>query len=182
MKNANFTNQPTPADRALLRRTLWSLTARHTLVCTVVVLVVALAWFSALKRVLAFGKTVDYSGLSSLGVQAIALLQQYNPFFWWAVVVLCTLIIAYFLKVFVLASHRQAMARVISEPAVARLAAELSPAAIDVLNWAWVNRREPLRVGDLDRAAKEVRGGRAARIHLARRHEALLGTNRETQS
>lgn len=180
MKNANTSDQATAADRALLRRTLWSLTARHTVLCIVVVAVVALAWFSALKRVLAFGKTVDYSGLSSLGVQAIALLQQYNPFFWWAVVVLCTLIIAYFLKLFIQASHRQAMARIVSESVVARLANELGNTALDVLNWAWVNRREPLRVGDLDRALGELRNGRAARIQLARRHQALLDQGKPT--
>lgn len=177
MKNVNIPNQPAPGDRALLRRTLWSLTARHKAVSVIVVIIVAMVWFSTLERVLAFGKTVDYSGLSSLGGQAIALLQQYNPFFWWAVVVLCTLIIAYFLKLFVQGSRQRAMARVVPEAVVARLAAELEPASLDVLDWAWVNRREPLRVGDLDRAVSELAAGRAARIQLARKHQALLNQN-----
>lgn len=175
MNNANTSNQPTRQDRTLLRQTLWSLTAAHKAVSVIVIALVALAWFSVLKRVLAFGQTVDYSGLNVLGVRAIALLQQYNPFFWWAVVVLCTLIIAYFLKLFVQGSRARAMARTISVPVVERLAASLSPSALDVLNWSWSNRREPLRVGDLDRALKEMGSGRAARIELARRHQALLG-------
>jgi hypothetical protein len=182
MKNATT---PTPSlrqDRGLLRRTLWSLTAVHKAVCVSVIAVVALAWFSVLERVLAFGRTVDYSGLSALGGHAITLLQQYNPFFWWAVVVLCTLIIAYFLKLFVQASRRRVMARVVGYTVVQQLAQSLSPAGLDVLNWSWVNRREPLRVGDINRCLDELNAGRAQRIELARQHQELLGARTDTNT
>jgi hypothetical protein len=176
MKNATTPNPSTRQDRALLRRTLWALTAIHKAVCVLVIAVVAVAWFSVLERVLAFGKTVDYSGLNALGGHAITLLQHYNPFFWWAVVVLCTLIIAYFLKLFVQASRRRVLARVVSQAVVQQLAMGLSPAGLDVLNWSWVNRREPLRVGDINRCVNELNAGRAQRIELARQHQELLGS------
>ncbi|NLY28796.1 MAG: hypothetical protein GX049_14845 [Alcaligenaceae bacterium] len=162
----NDTDQPTRADRALLRQTLWKLTATQKLLCLGVIAAVAFAWLLALERMLAFGRTVDYSGLTMLGAQTTALLQQYNPFFWWALVALCTLIIAYFLKVFVLHTHRQVMARLVSEHTTRKLATELSAPARSVLAWAWQNRREPISVGVIHRAARELRAHRAAKITL----------------
>src|SRR5690606_3603852 len=105
-----------------------------------------------------------------------AIVQQYNPFFWWAIVALCTLIIAYFVYAFVLAMNRRAKARRVGADIVAGLAAELSPAAIQVVQWSWQNRREPITVGVLQRAQVELQNGRAAQIHLAERHAALLDT------
>lgn len=177
MRHTTTPEQPTRRDRSLLRQTLWKLTAVHKLVCTVVVVLVGLAWVWAARRLLAFGETVDYSGLTALGVQAVALIKQYNPFFWWGLVVLCTLIIAYFLKLFVRGSRRQAMARLVSAATVETLAGQLTQPAIDVLNWAWSDRRQPVSVGVIQRAVTEMGGHRAAKIALARRHSALLGNS-----
>lgn len=174
MINTTAPDQPTRRDRILLRQTLWKLTAVHKTVCVVTTVVVALAWFWAARRLLAFGETVDYSGLAALGVQAVTLLKQYNPFFWWALIVLCTLIIAYFLKVVIRSSHRQAMARLVSAGTMERLANGLTAPALEVLQWAWVDPRHPVSVGVIQRAVTELGSHRAAKIQLARRHQALL--------
>ncbi|SHH71024.1 hypothetical protein [Pollutimonas bauzanensis] len=168
------TQQPTRQDVALLRNTLLKLTATQKILCVVVVAVVALVWYDLLNRLIAFGRGIDYGGLHALGVQAIALLKQYNPFFWWAVVALCTLIIAYFLYGFVQGTQRRARLKQVSDATVSMLAHELSDPALEVLRWVWHERRDPITVGDLQRTLSELRGGRAAKIVLARRHVVLL--------
>lgn len=176
MKPNTLQEQPTPTrqDRTLLRNTLLRLTATQKIVCAVVVAVVALIWYDLLNRLVAFGRGIDYEGLHALGVQAVALLKQYNPFFWWAVVALCTLIIAYFLYGFVQGALRRVRAKMVDEETIQMLALKLSEPALEVLRWSWQERREPITVGDLQRAAAELSSGRAAKIALARRQAALL--------
>ena len=170
----NYSPQPTSRDHALLRSTLFRLTAAKKMLCVVVVVLVGLLWYDLLNRLMAFGRGIDYSGLHGLGVQTVALLQQYNPFFWWAVVALCTLIIAYFLYSFVDSSLKRVRLKLVDEEIVGALATQLSEPAREVLRWAWHDRREPITVGDLQRAADEMRRGRATKISLGRRHAALL--------
>ncbi|WP_255475018.1 hypothetical protein [Pusillimonas sp. ANT_WB101] len=167
--------QPTRQDHTLLRNTLLKLTARQKILCVVIIVVVAIIWYNLLTRLVLFGRGIDYNGLHALGVQAVALLNQYNPFFWWAVVALCTLIIAYFLYGFVQSTNRQARAKLVDEDTIAQLSQQLSPPALEVLRWSWDDRRRPICVGDLQRAAAELRAGRSGKITLARRHAALLG-------
>ncbi|HUG57292.1 MAG TPA: hypothetical protein VL002_03550 [Candidimonas sp.] len=168
------TQQPTRQDTALLRNTLLKLTATQKITCIVVIALVALIWYDLLNRLVAFGRDIDYGGLHALGVQAIALLKQYNPFFWWAVVALCTLIIAYFVYGFVQSTQRRIRMKQVSETTIAMLAHELSDPALEVLRWVWHDRRNPITVGDLQRTLHELRWGRAAKITLARRHTTLI--------
>lgn|SRR5690606_35108214 len=179
MKPDSQVHQPTGQDRALMRNALLKLTAVQKIICAAVIIITALIWYDLLKRLVAFGRGIDYGGLHALGGQAIALLKQYNPFFWWAVVALCTLIIAYFLYGFVQAMQRRSRARVVSEETIALLAGRLSEPAREVLRWAWNDHREPVSVGDLQRAYNELRNGRYDRITLARRHKALLSSASE---
>lgn len=166
--------QPTRSDAAHLRSTILRLTAAIRAATVIMIALVALCWWFLLHRVIAFGKGLDYSGLDALGGQIATLVRQYNPFFWWAVVALCTLIIAYFVYGLVQAMNRRASNRQVRADTVASLAERLSPAAVQVLRWSWQNRREPITVGVLQRALDELRSGRAARIELAERHAQLL--------
>ena len=168
------TQQPTRQDAALLRNTLLKLTAAQKALCVAVVVLVALIWYNLLNRLVAFGRDIDYGGLHALGVRTIALLKQYNPFFWWAVVALCTLIIAYFLYGFVQSTQRRVRMKQVSEETVAMLAQQLSEPALEVLRWVWADRRNPITVGDLQQTAREINYGRAAKITLVRRHAALI--------
>ncbi len=168
------TLQPTRQDVSLLRNTLLKLTAAQKVLCVVVVILVALVWYDLLNRLVDFGRDLDYSGLRVLGVQTIALIKQYNPFFWWAIVAFCTLIIAYFLYGFVQSMQRRASMKHVSEETIAMLSRTLSEPALEVLRWAWQDRRNPITVGDLQRALQELRSGRAAKITLARRHSVLV--------
>src|SRR3546814_790613 len=148
MKPDSLTQQPSSQDRSLLRNTLLQLTAVQKIICIAVVIVVALIWYDLLMRVVAFGHNIDYSGLHVLGVRGLALLNQYNPFFWWAVVALCTLIIAYFLYSFVRSMQRSVRSKLVKEETVSLLANQLSEPACEVLRWTWQDRRDPITVGD----------------------------------
>lgn len=166
--------RPTRADATLIRNTVLKLTAAGRIITVVVVALVALTWWLLLHRVIAYGQELDYSGLEALGPQILAFAQEYNPFFWWAVVALCTLIIAYFLYGFIESMNRRARSRRVDADLIAHLSSRLSPPAIQVLKWSWRNRLEPITVGVLQQTQQELAGGRAAKIALAEQHAALL--------
>ena len=64
--------------------------------------------------------------------------------------------------------------RIVGTDTVRVLANQLSPEAREVLLWAWRDRSEPLRIGDLQRAQAELGAGRHGKIVQAREHAALL--------
>lgn len=172
----NSPNEPTRHDGALLRNTLLKLTAAQKILCVVVIAVVALVWYDLLNRLVAFGHNIDYSGLHALGNDMVQMLKLYNPYFWWGVVALCTLIIAYFLYLFVQGTQRRVRGHLVSADIVHTLARELSQPAKDVLLWVWQDRHDPITVGDLQRTADELHARRADKIRLAEDHaSALLG-------
>ncbi len=170
----NPLHQPTRNDDAVLRNTLLKLTASQKILCTVVVAVVALVWYDLLNKLVVFGDTLDYSGLHAFGVQAVEFIKRYNPFFWWAVVVLCTIIIAYFLYGFVQSTQRKVQGKLVEADTLATLVDQLSEPAKEVLRWVWEDHRHPITVGVLQRTSRELRSRRASKIDLARQHAALL--------
>ena len=171
---SNSSHDPTPSDSALLRNTLLKLTAAQKILCIVVIAVVALVWYDLLNKLIAFGHNIDYSGLYALGNDLVQWLKLYNPYFWWGVVALCTLIIAYFLVLFVQSTQRRVRAHLVSADIIRTLANELSQPAKDVLLWVWQDRNDPITVGDLQRTTNELRARRADKIRLAQDHAATL--------
>ncbi|MFA5488727.1 MAG: hypothetical protein WC284_05835 [Candidimonas sp.] len=169
-----ISSQPSRHDAALLRNTLLRLTALNKIICVAVVVIVALIAYHLLNRLSAFGQSLDYTGLFALGPQAVTLLQEYNPFFWWGIVILCWLIVAYFLYGFVLSMQRKGRMKLVDEDTIADLSARLSEPAKAVLRWTWRDRAHPITVGDLQRTAQELSQARADKIVLARRHAELL--------
>ncbi|WP_397474632.1 hypothetical protein [Pusillimonas sp.] len=163
-----------PQDQAVLRSALLKLTATQKILCTVVVAVVAIIWYDLLTRLIAFGDGVDYSGLQALGGDSIAFLQRYNSFFWWVLVALCTLIIAYLLFGFVRASGERVRGKIVNADTFQSLVAQLSEPARDVLRWAWQDRSQPVTVGVLQRTAAELKSGRAGKIDLTRQQAQIL--------
>lgn len=163
-----------PQDHAVLRSTLLKLTATQKILCTVVVVVVALVWYALLKRLVAFGEQMDYSGLQVLGNEAIGFLQRYNTFFWWALVALITLILIYILTGFVQSSRRRVRSKIVSASTFHALVSQMSEAGREVLRWSWQDRTRPVDVGVLQHAAAELRSGRASKIALSRQQAEIL--------
>lgn len=175
--NSDIVLQVTRDDTRLVRRTLRHLTAAHQITCLVVIIITALVWWNVLKRILAFGRGIDYSGLHALGAQTVTLLQQYNPIFWWGIIALGTLLIIYALYGFVASTQQRARRKLLTRDIVAQLASQLSEPGLEVMKWAWQDRRNPMTVGNLQQTLVEMRSNRASKITLARQHEALLDTS-----
>lgn len=174
--NSDTLLQVTHRDVALVRRTLRHLTATQKLISAVAIVITALAWWFVLKRLLVFGQGIDYSGLHALGAQTVTLLQHYNPFFWWGIIILITLLIIYILYGFIARAHRRVQRKLVTRAVVEQLATQLSEAGREVLNWVWQDRRNPVTVGVLQHTLAEMRSDRASKITLARQHDALLRT------
>lgn len=164
---------PTIKDSYAVHKTILRLTAIYKSVATVVVIIGALIWITIIKRILHFGRTLDYSGLEALGIDA-DLIKQYNPFFWWTVVVICTLLISYLLFNFVQYTRQRASQKIISDSDLQQLLTKISPAASHVLAWAWENRRHPITVGVLQQTTEQLGANRYSLICLAKDQESLL--------
>lgn len=175
--NPDTVLQVTRHDVAIVRRTLHHLTAAQKITCAVVIVIVALIWWTLAQRLLAFGNGIDYSGLHALGAQTATLLQQYNPAFWWGVVALGSLLIVYILYGFIISTRHRVRRKLLNRQTVERLTTQLSESALEVLNWAWPDHRHPINVGNLQQALAEMRSDRAGKITLARQHEALLNSS-----
>lgn len=161
-------------DIGLVRRTLTHLTAAQKITCVIVIALVAFVWWHLLNRILDFGRSIDYGGQYALGAETATLLQRYNPFFWWGLIALISLLLIYLLYGFVAATQRRVQRKLLARHTVEQLVQQLSAPALDVLDWAWQDRRDPLSVDDLQRALSEMRSQRFQKITLAREHQALL--------
>lgn len=179
--NPDTVLQVTHRDVALVRRTLRHLTATQKIASAVAVIVTGLIWWVLLQRLLAFGRGIDYSDSQLLGTQTVTLLQQYNPFFWWGVVVLITLLIIYILYGLIASAQRRVRGKLLTRTSVEQLATQLSESGREVLNWAWQDRRDPISVGVLQHTLAEMRNNRAGKITLARQHDALLSASPEPE-
>ena len=164
---------PTLKDRVTVHQAILRLTAIYKGIAIAVVAVAALVWITIISRILHFGRTLDYSGLEALGIDA-NLIKQYNPFFWWTVVVICTLLISYLLFNFVQYTRQRASQKIISDSDLQQLLTKISPAASHVLAWAWENRRHPITVGVLQQTTEQLGANRYSLICLAKDQESLL--------
>ncbi len=179
--NQEHIQTPSRQDGALLRRILLKLTATAKIVSATLVVLIALVWYDLLNRLLAFGNGLDYAGNRLMGAEATALVQRYNPYFWWALVFLFTILIAWLVYLAVRSILTRAQLKPVDAASFAQLADQLSAPALDVLLWAWQPRDEPLRVGDLSLARNELANGRARRLQLAAQQLAALESARQRQ-
>lgn len=170
----NTLTQPTGHDRLALRRAILRYSATSYFIALAVVIVVLLIWWALLRRILNFGRTRDYSAFDSLGPEVLGWVQKYNPFFWWALVILASIFILYFLYSFVRSLHRRTQQRSLSAHHMQQLFQQLSPASIEVLDWVWNTRRDPITVGVLQHTLLALRLGRYQKIRLCQEHERLL--------
>lgn len=167
---------PTVKDRLSIHKTILRLTAIYKGIATAVVVIGALVWLTVINRILHFGRTLDYSGLEALGLDDV-LIKKYNPFFWWTVVIICTLLITYLLFHFVQYTRQRASQKIVSENDLTELLPNISPAATHVMAWAWENRRHPITVGVLQQTTAQLAANRYSLICLAKEQEQQIQTH-----
>lgn len=154
----------------MVRRLLWV-----RLVWRALVLLASLALGIMLaKWVLNFGAQVSYTGFETLGPQVVTVLTRINPYIWWAVVMVGVLIMLSWLRRGYQHSLAAGRATIISITDTQMIVSRVSNNTLDVIQWAWDADRSPLTVGDLQRALKLVRNGKADQLKLARAQAQLL--------
>jgi hypothetical protein len=171
---------PTSPERArqdsrLIRQTLLKLSSPRLVVRAIVIVVAAVIWLLVAQRILTFGDTIDYQFLHPLGQATIDLLGRINPYLWWAVAAIWSLIVFYAVRGWLRGNMDAARLRTVPADTFADLAAELGEDALAVMRWSWGSRDEPFTVGDLQRTLWEIRHGRVEKIAMVRDQEALLG-------
>lgn len=165
---------PTRADRRLLRQTVHAHTLGLFLAGLLGLVIVLWIWARLAQKLLQFGLHIDFDRLHVAGPEAMAILQRINPWFWWVVVILATLIVLRILFAIGRMLAAQARQRPIRSEAFNRLVHQLSAPALDVLLWAWSTPDEPLCVGDVQQAAHELAAHRASRLQTARAQRKAL--------
>ncbi|MCJ9710109.1 hypothetical protein LWS69_13850, partial [Bordetella hinzii] len=161
-------------DGRLIGQTLLKLALPRLVFRAIVLAVIAVIWLLASSWLLAFGKTLAFDSLHSLGQQTVDLLTRINPYFWWGVVAIWTLIVFFGARNWLYASLAAGRAQVVPRDVLAQLRSKLSEEVVDVLRWVWGDREEPFTVGDLQRSYFELRRNRIGKIALVREQAAIL--------
>ena len=152
--------------RLCLPRWLWR---------TSVLVIVLLVWIWIGKQILIFGSLFNYSGLQSLGTQVVDFLTRINPYLWWGLTIVLSLIVLSLARSWLKGSIKKGRQASVSAGDIQKLAQEMTTEGIDVLLWAWDNEAGPVTVGDLIAARDQLRTGRVRKLATARaQHQVLL--------
>lgn len=170
---------PTSTDRVrgdcrLISQTLRKLSTPRILLRLVVIVAAAILWLWVSSLLLQFGRGLTYASLASFGQQVIDMLVLINPYLWWVVVALWTLIMFFSVRAWFNGNVEAGRAAPVEPDAFRALCAQLSPEVRDVMRWSWLNRDEPFTIGDLRRTLAETRHGRIDKIAIVREQEAIL--------
>jgi hypothetical protein len=162
-------------DSRLIRQTLLKLASPRLAVRAVVIAVAVVVWLIVAQRILAFGATIDYAALHPLGQATVDMLNRINPYLWWAIAAIWSLIVFFAVRGWLRGNMDAARMVPVPAEAFSDLVGELSDEVIGVMRWCWGGREEPFTVGDLQRTLWEVRHGRIGKIAMVREQEVLLG-------
>lgn len=140
-----------------------------------VLVLAALAWLWVAKQILIGGSLVSYEGLQSLGSQVVTFLNRINPYLWWGVTIILTLIVLSLARNWLKSSIKHGRQVSVSVADVQKLAQCMSAEGVDVLLWVWDREAGPVTIGDLIAARGELSNGRVRKLATARaQHQALL--------
>lgn len=171
-------NQTSPArvrqDCRLIGQTLLKLALPRLLVRAIVIAVAVIVWYLAASWILDFGKRINYEFLHSLGQPTMDMVQKVNPYIWWVVAGIWTLIVFFILRAWLSASLASGRATPVGTGVLADLAPQLSEESLGVLRWTWGSREEPFTVGDLHRSLSEIRHNRIGKIAMVAEQADIL--------
>lgn len=164
----------TKNDVAIVRKTIYSLTAVQKIICLVVGVVAINIWWMLCKIIINFGAGIDYKGLQTLGDSTYQIIDKYNYLIWWALAAIITVIIFYITYAFVAATQRSIKQKSISLNTAQTLGDKLSHSGKQVLLWSWKNQEEPINIAVLQSTLTQMRSNRAAKINLLRQHKSIF--------
>lgn len=169
------TKTATKSDLQHLNRLLRKRCMPSWFVRAAVLAIAALLWVWISKQILMGGSLVSYDGLQSLGPQVVSFLTQINPYLWWAVTIILTLIVLSLANAWLKASVKRGRQTAVSVTDVQNLTQLISPQASEVLLWTWNHELGPVTIGDLINTRDQLSSGRVRKLANARaQHEALV--------
>ncbi|HEY9275343.1 MULTISPECIES: hypothetical protein [Achromobacter] len=167
-------------DCRLIGQTLLKLALPRLIVRAIVIAVAVVIWYLAANWILNFGRTMNYEFLHSLGQPTMDMVQKVNPYIWWVVTGIWTLIVFFTLRAWLSASLASGSATPVETSVLADLAPNLSEESLGVLRWTWGDRQEPFTVGDLRRSLSEIRHNRIGKIAMVAEQARILESSDRT--
>lgn len=163
-------------DRRLIGQTLLKLSLTRLAILAVGVVVAAGIWLYASSWILELGPRLGLGWLRVLGPQVADFLGHLiNPYLWWLLVAIWTIIVLCILKAWIASSLAAGRLYTVDSGVLANLRPRLCDEVVEVLRWVWNDHSEPFTVGDLQRAHRELRSNRIGKIALVRAQNAILG-------
>lgn len=161
-------------DCRLIGQTLLKLALPRLIVRAIVIAVALVIWYLVAQWILAFGRSMNYDFLHSLGQPTVDMVQKVNPYLWWAVAAIWSLIVFFTVRAWLSASLAAGSATPVGTDVLAGLAPQLSDESLGVLRWTWGDRQEPFTIGDLRRSLSELRHRRIDKIAMVADQAAIL--------
>lgn len=161
-------------DSRLIGQTLLKLALPRLVVRAIVIAVAVVLWYLVASWILDFGKRMNYDFLHSLGQPTQDMAQKVNPYLWWVVAGIWTLLVFFSVRAWFAASLASGAATPVGTDVLADLAPNLSEESLGVLRWTWGDRQEPFTVGDLRRSLYEIRHNRIGKIAMVGEQAQIL--------
>jgi hypothetical protein len=162
-------------DRRLIGQTLFKLALPRLIVLAVGIVIAVAVWLYASSWLLNLGSRVGLDWLHVLGPQGADFLKRIiDPYLWWALVVIWTIIVLAIVKSWVASSLAAGRLYALDDRILSQIRPRLCDEAVDVIRWVWTDRAEPFTVGDLQRVHRELRSNRIGKIALVRAQSAIL--------
>ncbi len=161
-------------DVYLLGNTLLRLGLPRLIIRLVVTLSVLALLLYCVQGILARGKgwlefSLHISGLNEiLGKTVIDFVMQYQKFFWWLIAALLVLFVLSGLMSWLKSSVKRGRAALVPLGEMRKLCTGLSQEALDVLDWVWRDKSNPVTIGNIQSTLAQLRSGRQRKLDLAR--------------
>jgi hypothetical protein len=161
-------------DVYLLGNSLLRLGLPRLIIRLVVTLSVLALLLYCVQGILARGKgwlefSLHISGLNEiLGKTVIDFVMQYQKFFWWLIAALLVLFVLSGLMSWLKSSVKRGRAALVPLGEMRKLCTGLSQEALDVLDWVWRDKSNPVTIGNIQSTLTQLRSGRQRKLDLAR--------------
>ncbi|AWB34799.1 hypothetical protein [Orrella marina] len=141
-----------------------------------VIAAVVIIWVWIAQQILRLGGMIRYDGLKSLGPEFVRIMTDINPYLWWGVVAILSLIVLSVTRTWLINSQKRSRTVLVPVADVQRLANTLSVEGIQVLRWVWDESADPVTVGDLITTRQQLGSGRVRKLAMAQAQALALAS------
>lgn len=128
------------------------------------------------QQIVRLGGMIRYDGLKSLGPEFVRIMNDINPYLWWGVVAILSLIVLSVTRTWLINSEKRSRTVLVSVADIQRLANVLSVDGIQVLRWVWDENADPVTVGDLIATRRQLGSGRVRKLAMAQAQALALAS------